>query len=475
MKKSFIASVASFSVPTLVSAFVAVFCIPLVSYLVPAGDFAVINLFFDYGVLFALLCQLGSGEAFIRFYNEADDRSKRRLFSLSLLIGLVLVVLLGVIVSVFFPKGASRILFGQEDPKLLILLTLYVVGVLLYKFTSYRCRMDENARQYNIEQILYIIINRVAYVVPFLLVGGALSAVFFMTGLTLAMGIIALMKEPKPVLVVGGSGSGRILSRLIRYGLPMTFLAASTNALITLNKVILANMASFDDAGVFALSLTIANCFSLIPAAFNVYWATYVYKNHDEKQDEIRRMHDCVMALTLVIVAVIFLLQNVIFFFVGSQYEASQKYFMLVMMLPIQSFIAETTSYGINLSTKTYINALVIVVALAVDVLLCILLIPHMQAMGAAIALAVGSITMLVLRSVFAQRFYRTISHPVKSAAGMTLIIALCAANCLWDWGMFERFLITATFLVFTLALYRGDFCFMTSYLRNALRRSRVE
>lgn len=475
MKKSFIASVASFSVPTLVSAFVAVFCIPLVSYLVPAGDFAVINLFFDYGVLFALLCQLGSGEAFIRFYNEADDRGKRRLFSLSLLIGLVLVVALGAIVIVFFPEEASRVLFGQEDSRFLVLLVLYVIGVLLYKFTSYRCRMDEDARQYNAEQILYIVINRVAYVIPLLLVGGALSAVFFMTGFTLAVGVAALLKEPRPILTLGGADCSEMLSRLIRYGLPMTFLAASTNALITLNKVLLGNMASFDDAGVFALSLTIANCFSLIPAAFNVYWATYVYKNHDKKRNEICKMHDCVMALTLLIVAIIFLLQNVIFFFVGSQYEASQKYFMLVMMLPIQSFIAETTSYGINLSTKTYINALVIIVALVIDVLLCILLIPHMQAMGAAIALAAGSIAMLVLRSVFAQRFYRTIIHPGKSVAGMVLIIVLCAANCFWSWGMPERLFITAAFIVITFILYRGDFGFMMGYLRNIAGRKRVK
>lgn len=449
----------------MVSALVAVLCIPLVSQIVDADDYAVINLFFDYGALIALLCQMGMGDAFLRFYSECDATGKRRLFTTSLLVTILCAIVFGFVSVALFPDVISKVLFGKSDSTLLILLTIYVIGISLYKFTTYRCRLDGNALQYNVEQISFVVINRIGYVVPFLVVGGVGAAVAFMTGFTLIVGMTSLLKEPSPILMLRGACRESRVVKLLRYGLPTVLLAISTNLFLTLNKVLVANLSSFTEAGVFSLSVTIANCFSFIPAAFNVYWAAYVYRNYGEKQHEISRMHDCVMAISIILVVLIFLLQGVIYSFVGSQYGASQGYFMLVMLLPVQAFISGTTSYGINLSGHTVWGTIAAGAALLVNGLLCVALVPFWGALGGAVAFACGAVMLLLLRTMAGQRYYRTVVNPAKSLVSLALIVGLCAINCVVYSIGWVRLVISIALFLFVGVVYKADLRYMAGHL----------
>lgn len=463
---SFVKNIAKFSLPTVASALVALLCIPLVSRVVDTDAFAVINLFFDYGALAALLCQMGMGDAFLRFYSECDGKEKRSLFTISLLVAIISAAVFGFVFAGLFPDIVSKLLFGEKDSGLLLFLVLYVAGIILYKFTSYRCRLDGAAFQYNIEQIAFIVINRVGYVIPLLIVGGVKSAVAFMTGFTLVVGVASLLNEPRPIFVLRKTSWKKGVAKLFEYGLPTVLLAVSTNLFLTINKVLVANLSSFSEAGVFSLSITIANCFSFIPAAFNVYWAAYVYRNYVEKQNEISKMHDCVMAISVVLVSFIFLLQEVIYSFVGPQYEASQGYFMLVMLLPIQAFISETTSYGINLSGRTIWGAIAAGGALLFDGLLCAVLVPDLGALGGAVAFASGAVVLLVLRTIAGQRYYRTVANPAKSLASLILIVGLCAINYALCHNDLARLIIFAAMLFYVAVVYKNDVKFIIEYLR---------
>ena len=455
-----------FSLPTVASALVALLCIPLISRVVDADAFAVINLFFDYGALTALLCQMGMGDAFLRFYSECDGREKRSLFTISLFVAIISAAVFGFVFAGLFPDIVSKLLFGEKDSGLLLFLVLYVIGNILYKFTSYRCRLDGAAFQYNIEQIAFIVINRVGYVIPLLIVGGVKSAVAFMTGFTLVVGVASLLKEPRPIFALRRTSWKKGVAKLFEYGLPTVLLAVSTNLFLTINKVLVANLSSFSEAGVFSLSITIANCFSFIPAAFNVYWAAYVYRNYAEKQNEISKMHDCVMAISVVLVSFIFLLQEVIYSFVGPQYRASQGYFMLVMLLPIQAFISETTSYGINLSGRTIWGTIAAGGALLLDGLLCAVLVPDLGALGGAVAFASGAIALLILRTIAGQRYYRTVTNPAKSLASLTLIVGLCAINYALCHNDLVRPIIFVALLLYVAVVYKNDVKFIIKYLR---------
>ena len=171
------------------------------------------------------------------------------------------------------------------------------------------------------------------------------------------------------------------------------------------------------------------------------------------------------MAISIILVALIFLLQGVIYSFVGSQYEASQGYFMLVMLLPVQAFISETTSYGINLSGHTVWGTIAAGAALLVNGLLCVALVPFWGALGGAVAFACGAVMLLLLRTIAGQRYYRTVVNPAKSLVSLALIVGLCAINCVVYPIGWVRLVISVALFLFVGVVYKADLRYMAGHL----------
>ena len=164
--RGFIHNILKFSIPTVISAIVALIALPLISHVVPADNYAVINLFYDYGTLLALFTPLGLGETFIRFYNESSYMGRRRISTYYLVISAINLILIGIVVIPRFGVEVSSSLFGSESRYFLIALLLYAFMIALYKITSYEARAEGNARCYNMQQVAFILVNRLIYIVP---------------------------------------------------------------------------------------------------------------------------------------------------------------------------------------------------------------------------------------------------------------------------------------------------------------------
>ena len=120
---------------------------------------------------------------------------------------------------------------------------------------------------------------------------------------------------------------------------------------------------------------------------------------------------------------VLFCLKDILFLFVDEAYRSGAIIFPFLVISPVCYTIAETTGIGINISKKSYLNIITYGVALGVNFLLCFLLIPKYEILGAAIAVAISSVSFLLIKSIIGEFLYNVIDNRIKSLSSVVILV----------------------------------------------------
>jgi O-antigen/teichoic acid export membrane protein len=90
----------------------------------------------------------------------------------------------------------------------------------------------------------------------------------------------------------------------------------------------------------------------------------------------------------------------------GSQYDQTVQIVPFLLLIPLMYTVSESTCLGISFMKKTNVTLIVSGVALIVNVILNIILIPRYQGVGAAIATGLSYVVFFILRTYFSQKYY---------------------------------------------------------------------
>ena len=465
MVKSF----AGFSVVPIVSGLITIFVVPFVSHVFPEDEYGKINMFYSIGMLMMNFCMLGLDSSLIRYYFEPPKGlSRKSLRSIALIVGLLIDALLFAVTLLFFANQASHLLFGEENVVLILCLCVFVASLIVFRLVNIDARMDGKVVQYNIQGILQNVITKISFVAVGLLVTIHHDAsIIAMTVMMVMVSFVMLVAQSADFSFRGSQMTGKSLCVIFTFGLP----AMATSFVLYLNgmvgKVVLSSAGMFNDVGVFAISTTISNIFTIIPTAFMNYWSPFMYENYSTKQDTIKRVHDLVMWGSAVITAGIIMFQSALFLIVGGGYSTCQAYFMLVMINPIQTLICETTGYGISLKEKPIYNALFSALGVIVSIFVTCALMPQHGAFAAALGVLSASVVVGVLRTVVGQHFYRSMGHPRKTIVASILILAACFLNTFICDSVLLQVCVGVFLLIVSTLLYKKEVIQFVGALRS--------
>ena len=146
---------------------------------------------------------------------------------------------------------------------------------------------------------------------------------------------------------------------------------------------------------------------------------------------------------------------------------------MLIMINPIQNLINETTSYGISIVKKTYYNMIMTVIGVLLNLVSCFIFVPRFGAMGAAVGVAVSSVFLWISLTVIGQKFYSSITSPLKTLSGSFLIFILCVANSFVCDKLIPKIIVCLACLVLGLILYRKELSEMGGAVSNFFKKRR--
>ena len=447
-----------FSIVPIATALVTIFVIPVVSNIFPAEEYGKINLFYSVGALLTTLFMLGLDSSFIRYYFEPPrGMSRQSIQTMALTVGLVATVLCAAACTFLFPGPVSSYLFGEYRPWLITMLAAYVAASILFRLLNTDARMSESHGRYCIQSIAQTIITRIAFVALAAVSTHYVYSVVAMTVGMLALSLMFAFIQRRSFGRFGGGVPRESVVCLFSFGVPVMLTNFVLNLNGTAGRLILSGAGMYDAAGVFAIATTLSNVFTVIPTAFATWWSPFMYKNYKTEQETITKIHDLVVFGAGLIVALIIMLQDVLFSLVGGEYAACQAYFMIIMLNPIQALICETTSYGIVIKEHPIYNAVASTIGVAASIVITLALIGDLGVYAAALGVAGSAIVTGIMRSAIGQRYYRCVASPLRTAVGSALIVIACFANSALCHSVGVEIAAGAAMLVIFCLMYAGE------------------
>lgn len=463
---------AGFSVVPIFSALLTLFVIPVISNVFPVEEYGKINMFYTVGMLLVTFYSLGLDHSFIRYYFEPPEGLTRRsMQAIVLVVGIAIDTFVLLLVLFLFSDVVSSYLFGDRNYLALVLLAVFTAGLIIFRQLNSDARMQENYHRYNLQSILQNTITRVSFVFVAFVSTSYMCSIVAMTIGMLGLSIVFLFVQRKTISFHDAEITSKNMKVLVLFGLP----AMATTIVLNLNgaigKIILSGGGFFGEVGILAIATTLSNVFTVLPTAFATYWSPFMYKNYLTEQGVISRVHDYIMFISGLIVSIIIIGQETLFLIVGGEYAVSQTFFMLIMLNPVQALICETTSYGVVLEEKPIINAVVSAIGVCVSALTTYLLMGALGAMAAALGVAFSSMIIGVLRTVFGQKYYKTISHPVKTIFSSIVIVLLCGANTFTVGSLYGELILGFSGLCAFLIVYWKEATHFCSMLKGQIKK----
>ncbi len=428
--KEFVIKVAKYSIGTLVSAAISFLIIPIVSNYYSTDDYGKINLYYSIGNIMLYLSFLGFDSAYLRFYYEPPyGLNKKDLRRIAFFTAIGVLFLCFVAGFLLYREKISLLMFGEYKPVLLIAFVFYVLGLIAFRLVSIQTKMEGKPLLYNVQQILMVLSTRVLFVLGLLIDSGYECALLVMTVSTLLFAIVVAVlsgdkTKPQKKRVDFGC-----YKSLFAFSFPLMPAMVLMWVDSSVGKIILSYKNMYSDTGIISLAVTLASVFSIFASSFCVYWSSFMYSYYKEKQEFIKKVHNYVVLASAIICLMIMAAQDILFYVVNSDYNMSQKYFMIFMLAPIQVLISETTSYGITIQEKTKYNFYISGASVFINISVSLIFFDLGSVFSVSLGMAAMALFQVLTKLFIGQKLYQSITSMKKTFAGIFVIFLICFCN----------------------------------------------
>ncbi len=390
---------------------IALVTIPLYTRHISPAGYGAANSLLTAVILASIFLRVGVGEAFIRFYFDDDDLSRRARIARTATATVAWTTTVASLLALVFSGPLSRLILGYHDP---LLLDCAIVG--LWAFTNLKMayaqlRVDERARAYVFASGANVGLT-VIFTVTLVVVSGqgarGLLLGNFGASALVVLGLWWVLRRRFSLRVHWPD-----LRAMMRFGLPTVPADASVYALQVADRFYLFRSYSHAAAGDYSVALQFATVVFVVVRGFQYAWPPLAYSI--ESDAEASKLYSLVttyfVLATGVVVAAVALLGRWI-----VRLLAAPQYFGAHAALPWLALA--WTLYGLyqvmivitGRARATSRNLPAAAAGLVVNVVLLLVLVPSgglgLGIAGAGIALCGAYVAMLIVMHVLTRRLF---------------------------------------------------------------------
>ena len=456
--ESFLGSVFKFSISTYINFFIYGVSILITGFMVPAEVNGPLTMFITTTNTIMTIAILGLDQSFIRFFNEPPGKlSTAALFRNCFGISALCMVVFGTICGLLFPDEIASFLGFTENGNIIVpLLFLNAFFLMIARYFNVLYRMEQNIKLFTIESILMQFFYKLFYLFAGFFGGELLSFVIVsVLGMFAFATIFSLMRR-SALIPQKGDIDTKALKTILPYGLAL----APTAVLVYLNgnfsTWFIGKTLTPADQGYFGFAVTLANVVTIIQAGFSTFWGAYMFANYKTQQPRIKKVTDFLNFIILVFFCFLVAFENIVFWII-KPYAACLPIFPLMMLAAVFPILCEGTVYGIAIAKKPVFDTIGIGLSFVINMIFCFILAPKYGLIGAAMALVISAFFMFTFRTVIAQKYYRTIRYPAKTALAILIAFALTAAGTLLYDQFVVKLLISFSAMILYCFLYKDE------------------
>lgn len=442
-----------FSLGPVGAAVLGLITLPIVAWLFSPEDIGRLTML-QVTVSFALLLfSLGLDQAYVREFHEVKDKPGllKAVFTPGFL---VLVIVLGAVI--LSPWSPSFLLFGEDS--FFITALLYSVIFLTFgsRFLSLILRMQERGLAFSMSQLL----PKVLFLL--IMLGYACfgaEAIFENLILANFLSVLAVFviyvwntrKDWVPALTATVDRTKQL--QMIHYAIPLIGSGVAFWGLTAMDKIFLRSLSTFEELGVYSISISFASAALVFQAIFSTVWAPVVYKWAAEEGDpeKIKRVIDFVTLAVVIIWSLAGMFSWLVVYILPPEYERVQYILLAAMAYPLLYTLSEATGVGIGIKRKTIFSLFAAVSALVINAIANWLLIPSYGAAGAAIGSAIAFLVFFIFRTELSALLWMKFKSKRMYGFIFFMILLCLLVNVL----ILDRYLIVSVyFLILILCLF---------------------
>ena len=350
-----------------------------------------------------LLFSLGLDQSYVREFHEADG--KPALLKRAMLPGLVLLVVTVLVLLSLGGKLADW-LFDVPAWHLSALVAMALVASYISRFLSLVLRMNERGLAFSMSQLLPKLLL-LAIVGGYVAVGADKNLTNLVLANTAALAFVCAIYGWNTRAEWLASIRTKLdidqLTSMLRFGLPLILGGLAFWGLTAIDKVFLRTLASFEELGVYSVSVSFAAAASILQSVFSTVWAPTVYKwaSAGTGLEKVHKVNRYILALVVLGFAFAGLFSWIVTFLLPANYAAVQWVVVSCIGYPLLYTLSETTVVGIGISRRSSFSMLAAVIAFAINLVGNWWLIPIFGAAGAAVSTCISFWVFFFFRTEF--------------------------------------------------------------------------
>lgn len=431
----FIKRIFGFSMASWVNCIISLIATPITTALFAPEELGKVNMLISYANILIPFVYMGFDQAYVRFYSEPlGKNTSGSMFKLCFSLSALLMVPI-VLITFFMWKLISRGIVGYSSFFVYGCLILYVVATMLMRYANLEARMDNNIWLFFAQSVASTFIIKISFACVAVIKPTAENAIFLRAALLFLVGFAFVLSAMRKCHKEPVDHDKKVFGELLKYGLPLFPMVFVVMLNTSLSQLVLKNYVQYEMIGIYSNAVTMAGIITIVQSGLNTFWTPFVYECRSE-QSKIQKMHHIISFLLIICGFGIIAFQDLAYLIlVNQKYWAGKSIMGLLMISPISETISETLGLGIELSKKTYLKFPIYIVSIVVNITACLLLIPHFGIIGAAIANAISSLTMLLVKSIIGEHYYRCSDNYLRLIACLSLFVIIATISCLFNNG----------------------------------------
>lgn len=422
--KEFLKKLTEFSVGPVIGAIIGLITVPITSYLVDPEQFGLTSMYNLANTILTLVILIGIDQAFMREYNEYED--KRKLILNSFLVPFANAIFIGIMLIIFQTPLAKLLFEDATMTRPIVLLAICSPLFMIEKFMLLSLRMKEKAIQYSSWSIISKLLNLILVVLLLLLYKRNFESIIYAGLLSQVIVSITLfiMNRREVTFSVKYIDIQQIKS-LLKFGLPLIPATLIGWGLNSMDTIFLRSMTDYTQLGYYTVALKVVSVLTLVQTSFTTFWAPTAFKWKSQNVEN-RKFELVSEGITF---GMSIILMGILIFKPLIPVILSKEYIEVIYILPFLLFhpifytMSETTTLGISFSKRTHYNIWVSVISMVVNLILNYILIPNYGAIGAAAATGVSYLTFFWCRTLISRKLWY--KFPIKHFAIISCLLLI--------------------------------------------------
>ncbi len=451
--------IAAFALGPIAGAALGFITLPLITWFFSQEDIgrlAMLNVVTSFSTL---LFSLGLDQAYVREFHETKNKPK--LIKSTLLPGLIL-LLISLVLLLSFDNVISKWLLEIDSFSLSIMVSAVVLSTFIARFLSLILRMNEKGLAYSMSQLLpklLLILIILGYVIfqakkdiTNLLTANvtATLTVCLVYGWNTRKDWLAALKEKIDF---------KYLKELLDFGIPLIFGGLAFWGLTATDKIFLKELSSYDQLGLYSVSVSFAAAASIFQSIFSTVWAPTVYKwaAAGEGLEKIHKVNRYVLFVIIMLFCLVGLLSWVVTFILPNNYAAVQWLVIPCLGYPLLYTLSETTVVGIGVTRRSSFSMLAAFIAFIINAIGNYLLVPTLGATGAAISTCIAFWFFFILRTEFSIYLWKPMPRLAMYCYTTVLVAGALISSLFGKHYMYETMIFWALVLLSSLVVFKAE------------------